>query len=278
MQYIEVNVTGLSREKSEILTAELSELGFESFIEGRNGDFSAFIPLDSFDIMKVANFLEEKAMRDGFVYKVEKIEEQNWNAVWETAYQPVRIGNCFIRAPFHEPDPTAILDLVIEPKMSFGTAHHETTQLMIRYLLQTDFTNSSVLDMGTGTGILAIIAAKLGANHVVAIDNDEWSYLNAIENVSRNDVTSIHVIHGTAANIPDRKFDYIFANINRNILLQDMPLYFNCLAKNGSLILSGFFHEDLEIVAKAAAALGMRQINMDSLNYWTLVTFVKCGD
>ncbi|MEI6885637.1 MAG: 50S ribosomal protein L11 methyltransferase [Bacteroidota bacterium] len=275
MQYVEVSITGLTGEKAEILTAELSELGFESFTEENEGNFSAFIPLDEFDIMKVAGFLEEKALRDGFKYKVEKIEEQNWNAVWESGYKPVQIENCLIRAPFHDPLPASFLDIIIEPKMSFGTAHHETTWLMIKTLLRNDFTGCSVLDMGTGTGVLAIIAAKLGADRVVAIDNDEWSFLNSLENVARNKITTVQVTRGTADDIPEGPYDFVFANINRNVLLNDIPVYFKVMAENARLYLSGFYEEDLEIIGKAARALGMQQAGTDSLNHWTVATFVK---
>ncbi|MCX6283287.1 MAG: 50S ribosomal protein L11 methyltransferase, partial [Bacteroidetes bacterium] len=161
------------------------------------------------------------------------------------AYQPVRIGTCFIRAPFHEPDPDSELDLVIEPKMSFGTAHHETTRLMIESILTMKFDGCRVLDMGTGTGVLGIIALKLGAKQVVAIDNDEWSFLNAKENAARNNVPGMLVIHGDAAAIPAGEFGFIFANINRNVLLRDLPVYVNCLEEGGFLILSGFYEEDL---------------------------------
>ncbi|MCX6285935.1 MAG: 50S ribosomal protein L11 methyltransferase [Bacteroidetes bacterium] len=276
MEYIEVIVSGISGDNAEILTAGLIDLGFESFSEESSGLFSAYIPLDAFDIMKVANFLEEKAATLGFTYKVEKIAEQNWNAVWESAYQPVRIGTCFIRAPFHEPDPAAELDLVIEPKMSFGTAHHETTRLMIEALLQIRFDDSLVLDIGTGTGVLGIIAAKLGAKHVVAIDNDEWSFLNAKENASRNNVPGMLVIHGDAADIPAGEYGFILANINRNVLLRDIPVYHSFLGDGGLLLLSGFYEEDLGLISEAAESLGMKQIHHFTLNHWVVVNFKKC--
>ena len=276
MEYIEVNVHGLSGDNAGILTAEMCELGFESFTEESGGIFSAYIPLGSFDRMKVANFLEKKAAKLGFRYKVETITGQNWNAVWESAYEPVRIGKCFIRAPFHEPDPAASLDLVIEPKMSFGTAHHETTHLMIEALLQISFGGSTVLDMGTGTGVLAIIAAKLGAKHVVAIDNDEWSFLNAKENALRNNVPGVLVIHGDAADIPAGKYGFIFANINRNVLLRDIPVYHGFLEDGGFLITSGFYEEELGVIKEKTAALGMKQTQLDTLNHWAAVRFKKC--
>ncbi|MCX6282098.1 MAG: 50S ribosomal protein L11 methyltransferase [Bacteroidetes bacterium] len=276
MEYIEVSISGILAENAEILTARLSDLGFESFTEECGGAFSAFIPLDTFDILQVANFLEDYAVKLGFRYKVEKIAQQNWNALWESEYQAVKIGRCFIRAPFHEPDPGSELDLVIEPKMSFGTAHHETTRLMIETMLQIRFNGCRVLDMGTGTGVLGIIAAKLGAAEVVAIDNDEWSFLNAQENAARNNVPSMTVIHGDAADIPSGRYSFIFANINRNVLLDDMPVYNSFLEDGGSLILSGFYAEDMEIIKHAAESLGMKQMQYNTLNYWAVVRFEKC--
>ena len=278
MEYIEVSVSGISPDAAEILVALLSDLGFESFTAESGGQFSAYIPLEEFEIMKTANFLEEKAMSLGFAYKVEKIAEQNWNAVWESAYQPVKIGTCFIRAPFHEPDPEAEIDLLIEPKMSFGTAHHETTRLMIESLLMNRFDGKSVLDMGTGTGVLGIVAAKLGAGKVVAVDNDEWSYLNALENVSRNNVPGIIVIHGDASDIPAGRYDCIFANINRNVLLRDLHIYYGFLVEGGFLLLSGFYEEDLELIDHAATELGMRQRSLDALNHWVAVKYERCQD
>jgi len=276
MEYIEVKISGLPGDNAGILTAGLFDLGFESFTEESGGAFSAYIPLDDFDIMKVSGFLDGRAADLGFSYQVEKIAEKNWNSVWESAYQPVKIGRCFIRAPFHDPDPEASLDLVIEPKMSFGTAHHETTRLMIQELLKIRFDGLSVLDMGTGTGVLGIIAAKLGASHVVAIDNDEWSFLNAKENAFRNNVPGILVIHGEAADIPEGKYGFIFANINRNILLRDIQVYHGSLADGGSLIVSGFYEEDLGIIQKTAEALGMKLMHFGTLNHWTTATFMKC--
>jgi len=276
MEYIEIKLSGLSGDTGEILAAEMCELGFESFSEETGGVMSAFIPSDTFDMMKTANFLENRASASGFRYTVERIAEQNWNAVWESAYQPVKIGSCFIRAPFHEPDPEAEIDLVIEPKMSFGTAHHETTRLMIKALLKISFEGSSVLDMGTGTGVLGIIAAKLGAQQVVAIDNDEWSFLNARENADRNNVTEITVIQGESGDIPAGKYNYILANINRNVLLSDIPVYTGFLADDGVLVISGFYKEDMDVINKVTVASGLIQKESEILNHWAAVTYKKC--
>jgi len=276
MEYIEVSISGVSGEIAGILTAEMCELGFESFTEESGGLFSAYIQLESFDIMLVANFLEKKSADLGFTYKVEKIASRNWNEEWESSYQPVRIGSCYIRAPFHKPDPEAATELVIEPKMSFGTAHHETTRLMIETLLNISFEGRAVLDMGTGTGVLGILAAKLGAKPVVAIDNDEWSFLNAKENALRNNVGDMIVLQGDALSIPEGRYRFVFANINRNVLLRDMPVYNNFLEKGGELILSGFYEEDLEIITDKTTKLGLELVSRAALNHWVAVRFKKC--
>jgi len=276
MEYVEVNIQGISAEFAGILTAQMCELGFESFTEESGGTFFAYIPLDSFDIMPVANFLEQKSADYRFTYKVEKIASRNWNEVWESSYQPVRIGICYIRAPFHEPDPEALIDLLIEPKMSFGTAHHETTRLMIETLLKLGIADSQVLDMGTGTGVLSILAAKLGAKLVVAIDNDEWAFLNAKENAVRNNVRGINVIQGDVSCIPAGKYGFIFANINRNVLMRDIPAYYKFLDEKGELILSGFYEEDLKSIGEQTKALGMDLLSLLTLNHWVAVRFKKC--
>jgi ribosomal protein L11 methyltransferase len=276
MEYIEVIISGVSEENAGILTAEMCEFGFDSFTEENGGVFSAYIPLESFDIMPIANFLEQKSANLGFTYKVEKIASRNWNQEWESSYQPVRIGSCYIRAPFHEMDPGAETELIIEPKMSFGTAHHETTRLMIETMLTLSFGGCAVLDMGTGTGVLGILAAKLGAKPVVAIDNDEWSFLNAKENALRNNVDGILVIQGDAADIPAGKYRFVFANINRNVLLRDIPLYNRYLEVEGELILSGFYEEDLDIITEKTAGLGLVMVSRVALNHWVAIRFKKC--
>lgn len=276
MQYIEVIISGLSGEPAEILTAGMCELGFESFSEETYGEFCAYIPLEAFDIMPVSNYLEKQSAALGFRYSVSKVADRNWNEVWESSYQPVRIGGCYIRAPFHPPDREASVELLIEPKMSFGTAHHETTRMMIEMLLQTDLSGATVLDMGTGTGILAILAVKSGASKVAAVDIDDWSCLNAEENIQRNEVHGIKVIKGTSAETPDGPYQYILANINRNVLLADLPVYFNLLSEGGCLMMSGFYLDDMDIIQKAAIDLGFEKTGHRVLNNWAAVSYKKC--
>jgi ribosomal protein L11 methyltransferase len=258
------------------LPAELAEFGFEAFSEEEDGKLSAFIPSRSFDEMPVANFLEERSSSMGFSYQVTRIPARNWNAVWESEYDPVFIsGRCMIRAPFHPPHPDALFDLVIEPKMSFGTAHHETTRLMIETVLETNIRSRKVLDMGCGTGVLAILAFKMGAAGVVAVDNDEWAFANAIENTARNNTGEIIVIKGDASAVKEGDFDIIMANINRNVLLGDLPAYQVLLARGGVLILSGFYTADLQAIIEKASSLDLHSTGFRELNKWVVATFTK---
>lgn len=232
---------------TEILIAELGYAGFESFVEHSEGvtayiqkeDWSAFI-LEDIHILNSGEF--------DISYEFNEIEQTNWNEEWEKNFKPIVVDNLVtVRAPFHDV-PDTKYDLIIEPKMSFGTGHHETTHMMIQHILKNDFKNKSVLDMGCGTGVLAILAEKVGATKLDAIDIDNWSYLNSIENVERNDCKNISVYEGDAALLKNKKYDIIIANINRNILLNDIPTYANCLNENGKLFLSGFYEEDIPML------------------------------
>ncbi|MFN7043674.1 MAG: 50S ribosomal protein L11 methyltransferase, partial [Flavobacterium sp.] len=209
---------------SEILIAELGEKAFESFIETETG-ISAFVQKDLWD----TNILEDIQILNNpefeIEYTFEEIEQVNWNEEWEKNFEPIDVdGKCHVRAPFHEKT-NAEFDIVIEPKMSFGTGHHETTHMMIQHILETDFTNKKTLDMGCGTAILAILAEMKGAQPIDAIDIDNWCYLNSIENAERNNCKHISVYEGDASLLVGKKYDIIIANINRNILLNDMQQY-----------------------------------------------------
>jgi ribosomal protein L11 methyltransferase len=201
--------------------------------------------------------------------------DKDWNELWEASYQPVVVNErCRVRAPFHEPDPSYDFDLVIEPKMSFGTANHETTAQIIQLMLETDFQGKEVLDMGSGTAVLAILAKKLGAARTVAIDNDEWAYRNAFTNIGLNGISDIEIVLGDALSIQGR-FDVVLANINRNILLRDMQHYVEAMRPAAHIFFSGFYTEDLPSIKEEAERLGLRYCRHLSRNNWVAAEFVK---
>lgn len=259
---------------TDILIAELGEVGFESFEEIETGVLAYIqkkecsgILLDELEILQ--NELFE------ITYDFLEIEQVNWNEEWEKNFQPINVENiCTVRAPFHEA-PNTLYDIIIEPKMSFGTGHHETTHMMIQHLLKTDLEAKKVLDMGSGTGVLAILAEMRGASHVDAIDIDHWCYLNSLENVERNSCKNIDVFEGNVSLLEGRKYDVIIANINRNILLQDIPVYSECLNSGGSLFLSGFYEDDSKQIAAACKANKLKFIEKIEKNFWVSVKYVN---
>ena len=276
MNYYACSFTNPDNENLKDMFMELlGEIGFDSFMDTDEG-FDAFCqePLlndeELNDIMQMEQFANVKLL------KKELIPDQDWNATWEASYEPVIINElCRIRAPFHKVEGSYKYDLIIEPKMSFGTAHHETTSQIIELMLQSDFTGQNLLDMGSGTGVLAILAKKLGSAMTVAIDNDEWAYRNALDNIRLNDENEIIVELGDASSLNDRQFDVILANINRNILLRDMKEYVKCLVDGGKIFFSGFYEEDLVLIAKEAERLGLTYSNHVTKNNWTAAVFVK---
>lgn len=258
---------------SDILIAELGELGFESFVENETGVLAyiqkqdwSFHMLDGISIINNPNFK--------ITYTSHEIEQENWNATWEENFEPILVDDvCMIRAPFHEKS-TADYDIVIEPKMSFGTGHHETTHMMVQHLLELDLEDRAVLDMGSGTGVLAILSALRGATVVDAIDIDNWCYLNAKENVERNNVNFITVHEGDASLLKHQKYDLIIANINRNILLADIPKYVSCLKQGAVLLLSGFYLDDLPRVNEKCIEQGLQFEKNLEKNNWVAAKYV----
>lgn len=245
---------------NDILIAQLGEAGFESFVETETGVTGYVLKsLDHDSILENIDVMSSEMVHIAFA-KAE-IAPTNWNAEWEKNFNPITVDNrCEVRAPFHEASGVEY-DIVIEPKMSFGTGHHQTTHMMIQHLLQEDLTDLTVLDMGSGTGVLGILAQMRGAVAVDAIDIDTWCYENAIENVERNKADKVHVILGGAEQLAGKKYDFIIANINRNILLQDIPHYAQCLKAGGTILFSGFYTEDLELIKEACHQV---HINYDS--------------
>ena len=259
---------------SEILIAELGEKAFESFIETETG-ISAYVQKDlwSETILEDIQILDNPEFKINYTF--EEIEQVNWNEEWEKNFEAIEVdGKCHVRAPFHEKT-NAEYDIVIEPKMSFGTGHHETTHMMIQHILETDFSNKKTLDMGCGTAILAILAEMKGAQPIDAIDIDNWCYLNSIENAERNNCKHISVYEGDASLLVGKKYDIIIANINRNILLNDMQQYVDCLNKNGILFLSGFYTEDIPAISESCTSKGLTYVKQFERNNWVALKFIN---
>ena len=260
---------------TEILIAELNEIGFESFVEEEDS-LKAYIPENNFQEKLLDDLSILKS--DGFKIAFEKklIQDQNWNAKWESEYEPVIVDErCYIRAPFHPSKPEVEFEIEIEPQMSFGTAHHETTYQMIQLLMDENLEGLSVLDMGCGTAVLAILAAMKDAKTIDAIDNDEWAFNNACENVKKNHYPNIKVFRGDASLLIDQSYDIIIANINKNILLRDMHAYVKVLQKDGKILFSGFYENDLIDIQKKANLLGLKYKNHLVKNNWIAAVFAK---
>ncbi len=258
----------------EILIAELGYAGFESFVETTEG-VTAYIQKQDWhaSILDDIYILNSKEFEIKFTFK--DIEQVNWNAEWEKNFNPIVVDDlCTVRAPFHEKSKTKY-DIIIEPKMSFGTGHHETTHMMIQHILKNNFRDKSVLDIGCGTGVLAIIAELKGAKPLDAIDIDNWCYLNSLENVERNNCKHISIFQGDANLIEGKKYDVIIANINRNILLNDISKYAKCLNENGILLLSGFYKEDISIIEAECNKHNLNLVKTLERNNWVSLKFVN---
>lgn len=258
----------------EILVAELGEIGFESFTENPFG-VTAYIQKEQWNPKMLEEIQILNSTEVDFSMDVQEIEQVNWNREWEKNFTPIVVEEkVSIRAPFHK-NRELPYDIVIEPKMSFGTGHHETTYLMISHMLDMDIEGQTVLDMGCGTGILAIFAEMKGAKKVEAIDIDPWCYENSLENVQRNNCTRISVKEGGAKLLKQKEFDLVIANINRNILLEDLSTYADSMKKNASLLLSGFYTEDVEMIDKEAAANGLVLQKKMERNNWVGLKYVN---
>lgn len=282
MDYYSLKITCTSSLPSEIindvLSSELGEIGFESFEEKEDG-FYAYVPVTLYNKAAIEQKLAGFPIEDAsFRYEVELVKAKNWNEEWEKNYfQPIRIGDqCIIRASFHAEEPGFKHTLLIDPKMAFGTGNHDTTRLMITELLETELSDKTVLDMGCGTAVLAILARKLGSGEATAIDIDEWAYDNALENIRLNNVNGIDVKLGGAEQIgTDAQFDLILANINRNILLNDMHFYATAMKPGGLLFMSGFYTEDIAILENQAQKNNLTLIKQKESNNWAMIICSK---
>ncbi len=258
---------------TDILMAELGELGFESFVETDTGAL-AYIKKEDSELLALDTLYVMQQPKVSINYRIKEIPQENWNAVWEENFDPIQVGKeCVVRASFHK-KPEVRYDIVITPKMSFGTGHHETTHMMLQYVLNEDVKGKSVLDMGSGTGVLGILAAMKGAISVDAIDIDHWCYLNALENVARNNCHMVQVLEGDIGLLKEQKYDLILANINRNILLSDIPVYASCLNRGGHLIVSGFYAEDLSMISQECQASRLKFENNSEKNNWVAAKYV----
>lgn len=272
MTYIEVNFS-CSRPSEiiyDVLAASLSEIGYESFVQTGNG-LSAYIPAPEFSTRKTDDLIADFPLDTDIRYSFKEMEDKNWNEEWEkNFFQPIVIGNrCVIRSSFHKPEGDFEFDILIDPKMAFGTGHHQTTRLVLEQMLEMDLKGKSVLDMGCGTAVLAILASMKGASEITAIDIDEWAYENAMENAELNRTKNIKVLLGGSELLGESKFDVIIANINRNILLRDMSDYSGVLKTGGTLVLSGFYVEDMPILTESCKENGLTLSHFSQMDHWS---------
>jgi len=273
---IAIEITPFEEWLRDVLAAQLGIIGFDSFMETDTG-IEAFIPVANFSDAEMEYVLN--AFQDDFTFSINKeiIKSQNWNEVWEKNYfKPLVINNeCVIRAPFHTEYQKAKYEIIIEPNMAFGTGNHETTTLMIETILENEMENKNILDMGCGSGILGILASMKGAKKVTAIDIDEWSYKGANENAALNKIENMVVKQGDAYLPGNEKFDIVFANIHKNVLINDLPAYSEVLQPGGLLIMSGFYTEDIAEIKPKAESLGLKDNGFKTKNNWVAYSFQK---
>jgi ribosomal protein L11 methyltransferase len=278
MDYFELNFT-ISNDNEiigDILSANLGEIGFESFVNNES-EFLAYIPANLYNEATILPIINELPIDATIDFTANFIKGKDWNEEWEKNYfQPIIIGNdCVIHSSFHKDVPKAKYEILIDPKMSFGTGHHETTSLVIGEILKAELKGKSVLDMGCGTCILGILASMRGANPILAIDIDEWCYTNSIENLKLNNISNIEVKQGDAQLLENKHFDVILANINRNILLNDIHTYAKCLSAGGELYMSGFYENDIPLIEEECKKNGLTFSHYEKKNNWVAVKFVK---
>jgi ribosomal protein L11 methyltransferase len=278
MNYYELVFTLIEAEdyQQDLLINDLADIGFDTFENSEFG-FKAYISEADFNKQFLDERLAEYYPQFNFSYEINLIPQQNWNEVWESNFEPIQIRNkVWVRATFHEAKPEIPYEIVIDPKMAFGTGHHETTSMMMDSMLDVDFVGKKVLDMGCGTGILAILAEKLGAIDIAAVDNDLACYDSTIENMQLNNCNYIRVFCGSKEVIPIERFDIALANINRNILLDQVDRYAWVLKTGGELYLSGFYETpDLDIIKDEASKYGLSYVSHKKTKDWVATRFIK---
>lgn len=279
MDYLELHIDlqGKQAFADDIITAQLADIGFESFTcEDRQ--YKAYIQSTLFDQAELEITIHEIETHLGSLpYTIQPIETINWNAQWESQFETVEVDSkIIIRAPFHSIDTSTFeYDIIIEPKMSFGTGHHETTYLVLQNMIALDFSNKRVADCGCGTGVLGIVASRMGASHVFAFDYDPICYENTIENIEKNAIANMTAQTGVVSLIEGKEFDILLANINRNILVQNMHFFSQALSNGGYLIVSGFYQKDIPIVEKQALQNDLKFVSFNAKNNWVSVVFCK---
>ncbi|TDQ06434.1 50S ribosomal protein L11 methyltransferase [Pedobacter metabolipauper] len=278
MQYIQVTFifNRIEEYQQDLLIAELADIGYSTFEDTENG-FAAFVDFDSYHEVKLGNLMTRFDGEIEYTFTVTEIAAENWNEEWEKNFEPLIISEeCYVRATFHQPQPQYTYEIVIDPKMAFGTGHHQTTTMMMQYILSEDIQDQVVLDMGCGTGILAILAAKRGARKLVAIDHDEVCYQSTLENSALNEIGIIEAACGGKEVIPATDFDLILANINRNILLDQIPVYASVLKPGGTILFSGFYESpDLEMITEACKPFGINYSDHKKIGDWVAARFNK---
>ena len=266
-------------EFSEILIAELAEANFEGFLENDDG-FEAYVEGDAFNPDSVENIRRKYEAVTPLQFSFSQIPKKNWNEEWEKSFSPIVVeGKCVIRASFHQPEQRFAYEIIITPKMSFGTGHHQTTYLMVKNMMNLDHANKRVMDAGCGTAVLSIMASKLGATEVEAFDIDEWSVENGNENIDINQCANIRISRGKINEVDlNGKFDIILANINKNVLLNEIGAYASYLNREGILLLSGFFTSDIPELLKAASLHGLVEISRDDRDSWASLSLQSTAD
>ena len=272
MEYTEVDIRLKEVSPySDILVARLNEIEFESYAEYEFG-LKGYVQTRLLDNVALEDILHEVSELTELSFTIHKLKEQNWNALWERNYKPVFINkNCVIRSDFHDAFPDVEHEIIITPKMSFGTGHHATTSLVMNAMFDLEFKERSILDVGSGTGILSILASILGARNLVGVDIDHWAFENAKENAVLNNISNIHFIHGDISSVNNKKYDIVLANINRNTVLNDLVLYVDAMYDSADIILSGFLTQDVSAILKESAKLGLELVISKNKEKWQML-------
>ncbi|GGH24969.1 50S ribosomal protein L11 methyltransferase [Sphingobacterium alkalisoli] len=278
MKYASVvfNSSDIEDWQRDLFIAELGDIGFDTFEDVENG-FIAYIPSANLDVQALETLVLTQAVGFHIAYEIIELAEQNWNILWESNFNPIVVDDqCYVRATFHEPHPEYAYEIIIDPKMSFGTGHHQTTSMMLSFILENNFADKRVLDMGCGTGILAILASKKGAKSIMAVDFDSICVDSVEENKKLNKITNITSHLGSKEVIENRVFEIILANINRNILLDQLEVYARALTESGELYMSGFYYEeDLMAIREKCESLNLFFRESKKLDTWCSVKFIK---